>query len=128
MNPTSDQSSHIDWVINYIEINSRPVSTDEFCRLRITDGEMRIDPAGIVLSIGEESEQGLVLQSETASYLGCVTQRGNELVVELRRVNEPGSVTIVAKKSVCIFETPVACSPSGTFKAHIDAMNMQGSS
>jgi hypothetical protein len=121
MNAVPSKSSEIDWVINYIEINSRPISSDEFCRLRLTDGEIKIDPAGIVLSIGNKTNQGLTLKSATGNYLGQITQRGNELVVKLKRVSEPGNVMIVAKKSVCAFETRIPTSPSGTFKIHMDA-------
>ena len=114
-------NSQIDWVINYIEINSRPVSTDEFRRLRIAGGKIKIDPAGIVLSIGNETAQGLVLKSGSTSYVSDITLRGNELVLKLQRINEPGNVMIVAKRSVCIFETQISGSPSGTFKGHIEA-------
>lgn len=123
MNAVPNQPSQIDWVINYIEINSRPVPTDEYCRLRITGNEIKIDPAGIVLSVGDETEEGLILKSEIASYLGEVTQRGNELVIKLQRTSEPGNVMIVAKKSVCIFETRMPCASSGTFQAHFDAVD-----
>ena len=124
MNAVSHQSSQIDWVINYIEIDSRPVPSDEFHRLRICDGEIKIDPAGIVLSIGNQTERGLVLESKTASYLADITQCGNELVIKLQRENEPGSVMIVAVKSVCGFETHSPCSPSGTFKSHFEATRL----
>lgn len=124
MNAFPYQSSQIDWVINYIEINSRPVSSDEFHRLRISGGEIKIDPAGIVLSIGNQTERGLVLEGKTASYLADITQCGNELVIKLQRENEPGSVMIVAVKSVCVFETQTLCSPSGTFKSHFEATNL----
>jgi len=112
-----DANGQIDWVINYIEIDSRPVQSEEFHRLRISDGNIRIDPAGIVLTIGETSENGLILNSGPTSYAGEIAQKGNELVVKLQRVNELGSVTMVAKRSVCKFETKMPLSPSGTFKS-----------
>lgn len=107
MNAISRQTSYkIDWVINYLEVNSKPASTNDFCRLRITNSELRLDPAGIVLAIGQSTSDGIELQCELDSYLGTIVQRGNEIVVRIRSTCGSDSMVIVAKKSVSAFELP----------------------
>ena len=107
MNAISRQTSYkTDWVINYLEVNSKPASTDEFCRLRITNSDLRIDPAGIVLSIGQTTLDGIDLQCKTDTYLGTIVQRGNEIVIRIRCTSGSDNMVIVAKKSVSAFELP----------------------
>lgn len=98
-------SNRIDWVINYVEVNSQPVCSTELIRLQITDGFVRIDPAGISLAIRESTPQGIILDgAEGSTYLCNIVQRGSELVVDLQRSGHSDRVLIVAKKSICEFE------------------------
>ncbi len=116
MNARSDQNGYqIDWVINYLEVNSQPKMVDGFSRLRISDSELRIDPAGIILSTGQSTEQGLELHSESESYWCTISQRGSELTVRIRRANSSDSIMLVAKRSVSEFEP--SYSMSGTNQA-----------
>jgi len=109
MNAVPGPPSHqIDWIINYVEVNSKPSSTGDFRRLRISKSEIQIDPAGIVLSIQRSTEQGFELQCGSDTYFGTIVQRGNEIVVNLQRPNSSDSVVIVAKKSVSEFDPSVS--------------------
>lgn len=112
MNALPSQSHHrIDWVINYVEINSRPATTAEFRRLRITEDEIQIAPCGISLAIQGVTEQGLVLQDENDTFTSNIVQRGNELILRMSRPSDQGSIMIVAKRSVCEFEPTIAETP-----------------
>lgn len=104
MNVLSGQRRpQIDWVINYVEVNSQPVTADEFRLLRITNSELRIDPAGIVLSISQTTDCEIQLQNGSESYGCSIVQRGNELVVKISRCNAAGDIMIVAKERVSEF-------------------------
>ncbi len=105
MNAISNQSCNPnDWVINYLEVNSRPAPADDFRRLRMTQSEIRIDPVGIVLSLGEITDDGIFIESGTTKYFGKIVQRGNELIVRLTSVDNSEQLLFVATKSVCAFE------------------------
>ena len=104
---------NIDWVINYVEVNSRPASTDDFCCLRITNSELRIDPAGIVLTFGESTAEGIQLQCGSESYFGTLVQRGSEIVVRIHRSEGTGNIVIVAKRIVSGLELPYPFNPTG---------------
>ena len=104
MNAVPAQSGQVDWVINYLEMNSRPAIANEFRRLRITNSEFRIDPVGIVLSIRRLTEHGLELQCGSESFLCTISQRGNELVLKIRRASGSDDIMIVATKSVSEFD------------------------
>lgn len=109
MNALSSQSSQqVDWVINYLEMNSQPSLTNKFRRLRITKTELRIDPAGIVLSIGQATEQGVELRCGPETYFCTINQRGNEMVVKIQRANTSDNIVIVAKRSVCEFDPAIS--------------------
>ena len=104
MNAVPAQSSYqIDWVINYVEVNSRPALTTAFRRLRMTNSELRIDPAGVVLSIRQLTDRGMELQCGSESFLCSIAQRGNELVVKIRRSTGSDNIMIVATKSASDF-------------------------
>jgi len=93
-----------DWVINYVEVNSQPTIAGEFRLLRITGSELRIDPAGIVLSIGPAAnEREIQLQCGSESYSCTIVQRGSELIVRINRCNSIGDIMIVAKRAVSKF-------------------------
>jgi len=105
MNAVPRQSGEkIDWVINYVEVNSRPASTSEFRRLRITNSELRIDPGGIVLTIGRTTDQGIELHCGSETYLGSIAQRGSEIVIRIHRTCDSDNIVIVAKRSLSEFE------------------------
>lgn len=104
MNAVPAQSRYqIDWVINYLEVNSQPAIANEFRRLRMTNSELRIDPAGIVLSIQQLTDRGMELQCGSESYLCTIAQRGNELVVKIQRSTGADNIMIVATKSASEF-------------------------
>ena len=109
------QTSHkVDWVINYVEVNSKPAATDDFCRLRITNSELRLDPAGIVLSIGQATPDGIELKcSGSETYLGTIVQRGNEIVIRVRCTEGSDNIVVVAKQSVSEFELPFLAGTAG---------------
>lgn len=117
MNAMPARSSYrIDWVINYVEVNSRPAIANEFRRLRITNSEFRIDPCGIVLSIDKLTDHGMELRCESESYFCTIAQCGNELVVSIRRCTGEDNIMIVATKSASEFN------PTSSFERTNHAM------
>ena len=122
MNVLPSQPHHrLDWVINYVEINSRPATTAEFRRLRITENEIQLAPAGIVLSIQGLTDQGLLLCCGDEQFHSSIVQRGNELILRMSRPSDQGSIMIVAKRSVCEFEPASAPVPMASFAALLES-------
>lgn len=121
MNAYPAQSHRIDWVINYVEINSRPATTAEFRRLRITENEIQIAPCGISLAIEGVTDQGLVLNNGNETFTSNIVQRGNELILRMSRRGDLGDIMIVAKRSVCEFEPTVPQVRIATFGALLES-------
>ncbi len=85
------------WKIETVSLNGEMVCEDDFQTLFISSTTIRIEPAGIVLSIRQASERGILLRSGLDMYFGYLTQHGSQLDIELSSPTSPNLVTIVAK-------------------------------
>ena len=101
MNSTSTLSAaDLHWKIHSVEVNSEVASATEFESVVINSSEVRIEPAGIALSVRRSSNQEILFNRGSELYVGHISQNGSRLALALQCPAKLESVLIKATRQV----------------------------